>query len=292
MNLNLKVWLWISIICMVIYVGIIFGWKPVWGIDFLGGSLMEIKSSTLTADTIRHDVEQSLQLTPTVQTTTNGTWLIRTIPLSPDKHTTVLKALQQTDSHLEELSFQSVGPTIGQELRHKAWIAISLSIVITILYLAYEFRRSAGLVSSWTYGVAAAIALLHDLLFVLALFVILGHTANVALDTLFVTAMLALAGYSVNDTIVLFNRLQQEWLHTRSHDLQALINRAINLTLLRSLNTSLTIIIVLVALLLFGGATIHWFITALLAGTIVGAYSSIFVAPAWLYLLASRRRGR
>ena len=132
-------------------------------------------------------------------------------------------------------------------------------------------------------------ALTHDLLLVTVLFVVLGQTHGVVIDTLFVTAMLAILGYSVNDTIVLFNRLKEEWLSTRTDPLVDVMDRAAQNTVIRSLNTSLTTLLVLGTLLLLGGTTIRWFVLALAAGTIVGTYSSLFVALPVLHFLAKKQ---
>jgi len=188
----------------------------------------------------------------------------------------------------EELRFESIGPTIGAELRRKAIVALGVVLVALIAYLAYIFRETAGLVAAWKFGVAAIYALLHDLLFVTAVFVILGKVLGVTVDTLFVTALLAILGYSVNDTIVIFNRVKSDWLASRSGSLLETLDGAVRKSLTRSLNTSFTTLLVLGALLLFGGSTIRWFIVALAAGTIAGTYSSLFVAPPLLYYLAKR----
>ncbi|MEX1998021.1 MAG: protein translocase subunit SecF [Candidatus Andersenbacteria bacterium] len=289
MILQPKLWLIIASLTMLVCLGVIVVIKPLWGIDFVGGSLLEIKSENLTASTVTQTLTALLNSSVTTQPTDAGTLLIRTKNLETAQHQEILDELTTLDPAVEELRFENIGPTIGAELRRKAWIAILLSIVVTVVYLAYEFRHTGGLVASWKYGLAATIALVHDLLFVTAIFVILGRTLAVPIDALFVTAVLALAGYSVNDTIVLFNRLKQEWLSTRSGSLLTIMDRAIKLTMIRSLNTSITIFLTLVTLLLFGGPTIRWFIIALTVGTIVGAYSTIFVAPPFLYLLSRRR---
>jgi preprotein translocase subunit SecF len=208
--------------------------------------------------------------------------------LSEDQHQEVITALEEANLLEEELRFESIGPTIGAELRQKSWMAVGLAIVGMIVYLAYAFRKSQGLVNSWKLGVAAVVALLHDLIVVTALFVLVGHFTGASIDTLFVTAMLAILGYSVNDTIILFNRMKQEWVLDRGASLVDLSDRAAKATLIRSLNTSLTTLLVLVALFLLGGATIKWFVLALSLGTIVGTYSSLFVAAPVLYWLARR----
>lgn len=282
-----KIWLGVSIGSMLVYILIIVLIPPLIGIDFKGGALFEIKT-TLTPTVVSDSITKQLQSSATVQTTENQSLLVRTTSVSPEQHEALLTDLKKQDATLEELRFETVGPTIGEELRRKAWLAMSLSVLVTIAYLAYEFRHTGGLVSSWKFGVAAAIALVHDLLLVTAAFAILGRLFSAPIDALFVTAMLALSGYSVNDTIVLFNRLKQEWLATRSGNLITLMDKAVKLTLTRSLNTSIPILLTLITLLLFGGTTIRWFIVALGIGTITGTYSTIYVAPAWLWLMARK----
>lgn len=283
-----KVWLAVSVVTMLGCVGLIIAVPPVIGIDFKGGALLELKT-TLTPDQVTKVFTDTFELPITVQATATNNVIVRTAALSPQQHDTLTNKFQESDPSVQELRFETVGPSIGAELRRKAWIAVSLSVVVIVIYLAYEFRHTGGLVSSWKFGVAAAVALVHDLLVVTAGFAILGVTHGAPIDALFITAMLALGGYSVNDTIVLFNRLKQEWLATRRGTLMSLIDRAVKLTLTRSLNTSIPILLTLITLLLFGGGTIRWFVVALMIGTITGTYSTIFVAPSWLWLLTRKK---
>ena len=283
-----KIWLIVSLITMAVCLGIIVAVPPVAGIDFKGGSLLELKT-TLTADEVTAAIVETFELPVTAQATENNNLIVRTTALTAQQHDELTKKFQEKDAAIQELRFETVGPSIGAELRRKAWIAVSLSVVVIVIYLAYEFRHTGGLVSPWKFGVAAAVALVHDLLVVTASFSILGQTHGAPIDALFITAMLALGGYSVNDTIVLFNRLKQEWLARRSGNLINLLDQAVKLTLTRSLNTSIPILLTLITLLIFGGGTIRWFVVALTIGTITGMYSTIFVAPAWLWLLARKK---
>ncbi|MEX2055097.1 MAG: protein translocase subunit SecF [Candidatus Andersenbacteria bacterium] len=283
-----NLWLIVATITVVVSIAIIVLVKPLWGIDFIGGSLLEVQGDNLSTDIITSELA-TLNLGATIQTTDTGSFLIRTIPLNPTTHDKVTEALKAKSPTFEELRYESIGPTIGEELRRKAWIAIIMSVVVMIAYLAYEFRHMGGLISPWKYGVAATVALVHDLVFVTAIFVILGRTHNVPIDTLFVTAMLAVFGYSANDTIVLFNRMKYEWLGTRTGSLITIMDRSAQAILIRSLNISIAILLTLIILLFFGGPTIYWFIVALTIGTIVGTYSTIFVAPPFLYLLSKKR---
>lgn len=285
-----KIWFGISLLTVVVSLVIVGAVRPLWGIDFVGGSLMEIGSGPEAVAPIRQLLQAEFGLETTVQTTPDNTLIIRTSPLTEEQHQNILSRLE--DQGLlsgEELRFESIGPVIGQELRQRSWKAIGLVVLVMIAYLSYTFRGTRGLISPWKFGVAATYALLHDVLVVLALFVILGRIMGVAIDTLFVTAMLAILGYSVNDTIVFFDRVRAEWVARRTPNLLLLIDEAAKATVVRSLNMSLTTLITLGSLLVFGGTTIRWFIVALVAGIIAGTFSSIFVAPPFLYLLTKRR---
>jgi preprotein translocase subunit SecF len=152
---------------------------------------------------------------------------------------------------------------------------VSLGIVF---YIAYAFRKITKPITSWKFGWAAIIALLHDLVIVLGLFSILGHFAHVEVDTMFVTALLTVLGFSVHDTIVVFDRIRENLRIEAGKPIEEIVNHSINQTIVRSLNTSLTVLFVLLSLLLFGGATIKYFVLALFVGVIAGTYSSIFIA--------------
>lgn len=288
---NLSLWFAISLTTIVISITILVTVQPLWGTDFTGGSLLEFKalSATNSAE-LQTVLQQDFSLTSTIQTTQDNSVLIRTTPLSEQQHQDIVKKLNEQKKVGEELRFEFIGPTIGQELRRKAVYAVVLATIGIILYLTYAFRRTVGLISPWKFGVAATFALIHDLLFVSALFAILGKVYGVTVDSLFVTAMLSVMGYSVNDTIVIFDRLREEWLKARGENLAEIMRRSVRLSIIRSLNTSITILLVLLAMFLLGGSSIRWFIVALIAGTIVGTYSSIYVATPALYWLSTRGR--
>lgn len=287
---NPGLWLIISLATVIASFGIIVFIRPTLGIDFTGGSLIEIPASPEAAGRIEQILKQDFSLEATVQTAGEKSLLIRTSPLQDEKHRQIVQKLK--DQKLmtgEELRFESIGPTIGQELRRKSLLAVALVVAMIIVYLAYSFRATSGLIASWKFGVATAYAAFHDLLVVTALFTILGKTHGAPIDTLFVTAQLAIMSYSVNDTIVIFNRLKSEWRKAKGKSLLQLIDHACRVSLTRSLHTSTTALLTLLALLFFGGATIRWFIIAMIAGTVVGTYSTFFVAAPALYFLARRR---
>lgn len=286
---RIRFWFWLPLAVMLGSVLTIAALRPVWGIDFTGGSLLEVAAPAASVTQVR-SAAAVLNLPTTVQAGEGGRFIIRTGPLSEVQHQQLLSALREREVKAEELRFESIGPTIGEELRRKALVAVLLVLIVLIVYLAYTFRGAQGLVSPWMFGMAAVYALLHDLLVVTAVFVILGRWYGAPVDGLFVTAVLAILGYSVNDTIVIFNRLQSEWRLRGGADLLTVLDGAARLSVIRSLNTSLTTLLVLFVLLTFGGTTIRWFVAALTVGTISGTYSSLFVAPPLLYWLTKRRR--
>jgi len=179
---------------------------------------------------------------------------------------------------IKENSFETVGPSIGQETKANALKAVLIASVAITLYIAFAFRKVSHPVSSWKYGVSAIIALLHDVLVVVGVFSILGVLFGIEIDSLFITALLTVMGFSVHDTIVVFDRIRENLKKSYNLKFEEIVNNSLLETMNRSLNTSLTVVIVLFSLLLFGGESIRWFIIALLLGIISGTYSSIFNA--------------
>jgi preprotein translocase subunit SecF len=201
--------------------------------------------------------------------------------------------LQEKFGSINEVRFDSIGPVIGKELQRKAVIAIILVLAGIIVYLAYAFRKiTGGLVSSWAFGVNAILALIHDVLITIGFFAILGYFFKVEIDTLFVTALLTVIGFSVHDTIVVFDRIREGLKKHYGEVFENIVNNSINETIVRSINTSFTTLLVLVALYIFGGETIRYFALALIFGIIVGTYSSIFVASPLLLIWYNIRRKR
>jgi len=256
----------------------IFGLKL--GIDFKGGTLTEVRFETNTPpiselQTILGDNGFADAL---IQPAGENSAIIRTGPIEKEEHDKLLKALTDKYTTVTEEQFTSIGPVIGKELRSQAFVQLFLVSLGIILYIAYAFRKVTRPVSSWRFGLAAIVALVHDLFIVIGAFSILGHFWGVEVDSLFVTAILTVLGFSVHDTIVVFDRIRENLRVRAGQTLSDIINSSINQTLVRSINTSLTVVFVLTALLLFGGETIRYFVLALLIGIVAGTYSSIFVA--------------
>jgi preprotein translocase subunit SecF len=179
--------------------------------------------------------------------------------------------------HIEELSFDSVGPTVSSSIARNAVASLFLVSLAIVLYVAFAFRNAPPPVSPWSFGFMAIAALLHDAFFVLGVFSLLGHFLGVEIDALFVTAILTVIGFSVHDTIVVFDRIREN-LRRDKGSFEQIVNNSILETIARSINTSLTVLLTLLALLLFGGQSIKLFVLALLIGIASGTYSSIFNA--------------
>lgn len=274
-----KLWFFISILLLVpgTLALIFWGLKP--GIDFTGGQVMEIAGSqkdqskviSLVGTTGVHDI--------TVTTSGDDKLLIR----YSDKDVGDSAAIHaQIKAKLEaigysESSFDSVGPAVSRDITRNAGIAVALAALAIIIYIAFAFRNSPPPVSPWSFGVMAVGALLHDALFVLGVFAILGHFLGVQVDALFVTALLTVIGFSVHDTIVVFDRIREN-LRRYNKPFEVVVNESILETFARSINTSLTVLLVLLSFFLFGGESIKFFIFALLIGILSGTYSSIFNA--------------
>lgn len=183
----------------------------------------------------------------------------------------------QTYAVIEE-RVETIGPSISAHLKERAW-EIGLAVIVAIvLYIAYAFRKVSKPVSSWKFGITAIIALVHDVAIVIGVFALLGHFYGVEVNIPFVVALLTILGYSVNDTIVVFDRIRENLIKLGYSKFEQTVNKGVNETLVRSLNTSVTTLLVLFALFFFGGETIKYFALALIVGAIAGTYSSIFLA--------------
>ena len=286
-----KWWVSISILMVAASLAVLFTRGLSLGLDFTGGSLMEVRYSSE-----RPSVEMvQQQLAPvnlanlTVQPSDSDRYIIRAASMDEPTHQVALAALRgQEGTSVDELRFDSVGPTIGVELQRKAIWAILGVILAIVLYLTYAFRGVNKPVPSFQYGLAAAVALVHDVIICLGAFAFVSQFTGWQADSLLVTAMLTVLGFSVHDTIVTFDRLRENLRHHVGGTFEDIVNASVNQTIVRSLNTSLTTVLVAVVIMLFGGASIRPLAFVMSVGIIVGTYSSIFIASPVL-LWASRR---
>lgn len=273
-----------GIIALAAIFGIInFGFKL--GIDFAGGSLLEIEfgEKSLETDQIKEALND-LEITEPAISLTNTGAIIRMKDIDEKAHQEILlKFKEDFGEDLEEKRFESIGPSIGQELRKKSIWAIILVVVGIMLYLAWAFRQVGKKMSSWKYGLATIAALIHDVLIPAGLFAYLGHFAGWEIDSSFVVALLVVLGFSVHDTIVVLDRVRETLQRESSLSFEEVINKSVSSTLVRSFNTSFTLVLVLVAMLTFGPSSLWSFGWVLLIGTIAGTYSSIFLASPLLY---------
>lgn len=261
------------------------------GIDFTGGALLEYRfEKEINLQEIKDSLDGIKVEVGQISPAENNTYIIRTKLIEQEKVIEIKKVLVEKYGSVEERRVENVGPVIGQELQRKAVIALAVASLVIVLYIAFSFRKIPKPQSSLRFGIAAIIALLHDVLIVVGAFAILGKFLSVEVDVLFVTALLTVIGFSVHDTIVVFDRIRENLIKNINKKFIDVANISVIQTLARSLNTSLTVVFVLLALLLFGGETIRWFVVALLVGIISGTYSSIFNATALLVFWEERLR--
>ncbi|OGH21604.1 MAG: protein-export membrane protein SecF [Candidatus Levybacteria bacterium RIFCSPHIGHO2_01_FULL_41_15] len=249
-------------------------------IEFTGGSRLAIEFQKKVGSQEESEIKALLtrqKIRIYTLEKSDQTLLVRTSPINQNQNKKFTEELTENFKGAGETSFETIGPTIGKETTANAIKAVILASVLIVLYIAWSFRKVPHPASGLRFGVSAIIALIHDVLVVVGVFAIFGKFLGVEVDSLFVTALLTVIGFSVHDTIVVFDRIREN-LKRSSGPFPRIVNDSILQTLDRSLNTSLTVVLVLVALLLFGGETIRWFVVALLIGIISGTYSSIFNA--------------
>lgn len=269
------------------------------GIDFKGGTLMEARfavSPVPAASEIQGALEPLGLKSLTVQPTENNGVILRYLASDDAANNQVLETLASLDPDITLLRTDFVGGSVSKEITSRALKGTLVALIGIALYIAWAFRRVSGAVTSWEYGLGAIIALAHDILITLGAFAYLGEFHGVEVGVPFVAALLTILGYSVTDTIVVYDRVRENLRRASSKEpFEDIVNRSLNQTLVRSLNTSLTVIITLIAIILFGGESIRYFAVAILVGVGFGTYSSIFVAASLLvtrYNMKERQRLR
>lgn len=271
---------WYAISILLIVPGLIslfmFGIKL--GIDFTGGSLLELTTPPgVQSEQLKTAVGTEYG-EPVVQSSGDHSYQVRLKNLTPEQHNAVLDSLKKVSPEIKEERFDTVGPTIGADITRKAFLSVTVGALLIVLYIAYAFRNVPRPASSWRFGFSTILALLHDILFTLGVFSLLGHFAGIEVDATFVAAILTVIGFSVHDTIVVFDRIRENLVRGQGTTLVDTVNFSIVQTMVRSINTSFTVILVLGAMYLFGGTSISNFVLALLVGIAIGTFSSIFNA--------------
>ena len=285
----------LSAILVLASIGLLVYPGPKLSIEFTGGTLMELEGTTAAEleSTVRALPWEGEQLrSADLSVTRTGSVFLRMPTLTNEEHLQLLGALKEKHPEIEELQFTTIGPTVGAGLKRRALWALAVASVAIVVYLAAAFRKVPRELSPWSFGLAAVAALFHDLLITVGIFVILSHVTSFQFDTLFVSALLSIMGYSVSDTIVIFDRIRENlYLEGKRESLSELADRSLKQTLSRTISTGVATMIMLLALFLFGAESIRWFMLALIVGTIIGTYSSFFVAtPLIVYLRKDIRR--
>lgn len=252
------------------------------GIDFRGGSIMEVSyDKRPDVETLTTALSKAGFLGAHIQMAGDNDVIIKTRALAETDHQKLTQALTFNGTKMDEKRFSSIGPTIGAELRSKAWYAIVLVILGIMLFIAYAFRHVSEPISSWKYGMITTATLLHDIIVPAGIFVWLGKEV----DTLFVVALLSIMGISVHDTIVVFDRIRENLKLRVSNDFATTVGTSLRQTFSRSINTSLTVMLVLAALFFFGPASTKDFSFILWIGIFIGTYSSVFIASPLLVVV-------
>lgn len=283
MNIIGKKYLYFAFSLIIIIPGLVslvlFGLNP--SIEFTGGTRITVsmpKVATNNDVSVVKNILEKEKLRVSNTEVSNNLIYVRTVGMDQKQNAKFLEDLKNNLKGAKQEQFETIGPTIGAETTTNAIAAVVIASLFIVIYITFSFRKIPKPASSFRFGICAIIALIHDVLVVVGIFAILGHFFGVEIDSLFVTALLTVIGFSVHDTIVVFDRIRENLKRVSGVSFDQIVNESILQTLDRSLNTSLTVVLVLFALLLFGGESIRWFVVALLIGVISGTYSSIFNA--------------
>ncbi|MBT4941690.1 MAG: protein translocase subunit SecF [Candidatus Magasanikbacteria bacterium] len=261
---------------------VVVGIKP--GIDFTGGTLIQLRFEGERPERAAlQTVVEGLELgNVLIQPADNDSHIVKMAYLEEEDHQRLLlsvrTAYESEEYKVVEESVETIGPSISSDLRSRSIKAGFGVVIAIILFIAYSFRKVSKPVSSWKFGVTAIIALLHDVIITMGVFVLLGHFLGVEVGIPFVVAMLTILGYSVNDTIVVFDRIREKIMRKEYKNFAETVNVGVNETIPRSINTSVTTLLVLLGLCIFGGESVRFFSLSLVIGIILGTYSSLFLA--------------
>ncbi|QQG50045.1 MAG: protein translocase subunit SecF [Candidatus Berkelbacteria bacterium] len=286
-------WFALSVALMIPGIIALSVWKLPFGIDFRGGAVIELAFEKPVAEGELRTKITGMQQVQGAQIASTGenTYLIKTLPIEQSNYRSLVEELGKSYGKVTEKQFQNVGPSVSKDLTRKAVIAVVLASLLIVMYLAYSFRGVTYPVSSWRFGVVAVVALLHDLVIATGVFSILAHFFHFEVDASFITALLTIMGFSVHDTIVVFDRIRENLSSHRDaggQNFELIADESLSQTLNRSLATSLTVIFTLTALTVLGGESIRAFVVTLLVGIAIGTYSSIFTATPLLVVWQNR----
>lgn len=255
----------------------IWGLKP--SIDFTGGSLLEVqfKGEPPSNEELGGVVSDAKISPASFQHSARGTVVLRFPPIAEAQHQDFLAKLSEKYGEVQEVRFDSIGPTVGRELFSRAIIAVVLVTLMILFYIAWSFRKVSRPVPSWVYAGIVIVTFLHDVIIPLGLFAYLGHFKGWEVGSSFIAAVLTILGYSISDTIVVLDRVRENIKRIKG-SFEEIVEASVHQTITRSINTSTTTMLALFAILFFGGSSLQSFALALIVGIAVGAYSSIFIA--------------
>ena len=268
-------------------------WRLTFGIDFTGGSLLTVAFAQTRPEpkAILETLQQFDLGEIVLQNSAELSVNMRFKEISEDRHRDIVQAFVERFPGAQERRFEFIGGTIGRELKTRSLWMLCVVLVCILLYIAWSFRHVSRKVSGWQYGVTAIVALFHDVLITLGVFSVLGHYLHLEVGAPFIAAVLTVLAYSVNDTIVVFDRIRENLIKLRNVPFEEAVNTSVNQTMYRSVNTSLTILLSLAAIFFFGGESIKYFVLTLIVGISVGTYSSIFLASPVLVSWGKRSIG-
>ncbi len=269
----------------------VFGLKP--GIDFRGGAVVNVVYTNTVPDTqILKDAAKTLGLGDiTIQPAGDKEIIVKTKPLSEQDRPLLSQVLNGKGQFpYTEKSFNAIGPSISKDLATKSILAVILVSLCIIIFITFAFKAVSKPVASWKYGLISVVSLLHDIIIPAGLYAFLGYKFGAEVDTLFVVALLTILGVSISDTIVIFDRIRENLTKKISHSFEEVVGKSLSQSFTRSINTSMTTIIVLTVLFFFGPEPTKWFALTLVTGMIVGTYSSIFVASPLLTIVEKRQK--
>jgi preprotein translocase subunit SecF len=294
-----KIFLTFSAILTVVAIGLVLIFGLRLSIDFTGGALTTVSYPDGRPDrTALNQSLSSIQLGEiSLREAGSNEYMLRTRDLTEAERVSVVNALSLGGSVKPTIEqYTSIGPTIGTELRNKAIIGLVIVILAIVIYIAFAFRKVSEPVPSWKYGLIAVITLIHDVMLPTGVFAVLGHFSGVTVDTLFLTALLVILGYSINDTIIIFDRIRENLKNNHEHShhesFEETVGKSLHQTYARSINTSMTVLITLIAIYFLGGVGTENFALALIIGVAAGAYSSIFIAAPLLVLFEKLQHRR
>lgn len=273
---------------------------PKYSIEFTGGTMMEL---TLPEGKTKEDVSMALRTfegdtnigNPSISETDANHVLVRLREISNEENLSLMEHLKEAvGESIQQTSFTTIGPTVGSHLKTRSLWALLIACIMIVVYVALAFRKIPRKYSPWRFGIVTVVTLFHDIMITVGVFVILSYHTTFELDTLFITALLTILGYSVNDTIIIFDRIRDNLIAGgRNEEFAPLADKSLRQTVKRSLNTSISTLIMLTSLYFLGGESIQWFVLALIVGIGVGSYSSIFLATpllVWWHVYGGERK--